>query len=383
MPLLPCSMATIPPASLVLPTNLRGFFAARSLLLDFGPDGLLFQLGAVRATVPFDRAAVANLSALALYRLDEARLAWEPVPGGAVIGTTAFVAPLAHFSRYVLLELVEPHWSLSSVATQPDVNASAGSPVPVYSAGQWEWAGARQVWAEGVAAVVLLSAVFVFSLSANTLALALWPAASSCSDGKQAAPALILDLTCQPPLPAGYGMRGILPTQNGRLGTVEKAVQHENGRYIGCNTISGNNSNLTPAARGGEVWAAARLSVTAGAPVRAAAEPPPAPAAAWLTSDQGEGRRHAAAQVQSNQTVQDRTVSTASGSGDRQLRALIGAGATGRVGLPPEDTTLRLPGMVVPNRTPRRGPRDDPHRGPWSTPKATIRDTGLAGTSRK
>ena len=27
----------------------------------------------MRATVPFDRAAVANLSALALYRLDEAR----------------------------------------------------------------------------------------------------------------------------------------------------------------------------------------------------------------------------------------------------------------------------------------------------------------------
>jgi hypothetical protein len=153
-------MATISPASLVLPTNLSGVtLIARSLLLDFGPDGLLFQPGKVRATVPFDRAAVTNLSALALYRLDEARLAWEPVPGGAVTGTTAFAAPLAHFSRYALLELVKA--SAATITTPAPTSAPASA---VRSLATGQWAGARQVWMEGVASAVLLSAVFLLSL---------------------------------------------------------------------------------------------------------------------------------------------------------------------------------------------------------------------------
>ena len=153
-------MATISPASLVLPTNLSGgTLIARSLLLDFGPDGLLFQPGKVRATVPFDRAAVTNLSALALYHLDEARLAWEPVPGGAVTGTTAFAAPLAHFSRYALLELVKA--SAATITTPAPTSAPASA---VRSLATGQWAGARQVWMEGVASAVLLSAVFLLSL---------------------------------------------------------------------------------------------------------------------------------------------------------------------------------------------------------------------------
>ena len=107
----------------------------------------------------FDPSTVANRSALALYYLDEARLVWAPLPGGRVSAAGVFSAPLAHFSRYALLELVD-----ARAAAPPAAAAGGGNSTGPRAFRSGQWAGARVVLAEGISAAVLLGALFVASL---------------------------------------------------------------------------------------------------------------------------------------------------------------------------------------------------------------------------
>ena len=169
------SWSTLTPAAIANASALPAGRALtpRGLLVDFGPEGLLFRPSRVRANFPFDPAAVANASALGLYYLNEAQGLWEPVAGGVVSAAGAFSAYLDHFSRYALMEVVNASTirpaatTLTATATSAaadgggNASSSSSSPVGARTMRSKEWGGFHAMWREGAAAAGLLSVLFV------------------------------------------------------------------------------------------------------------------------------------------------------------------------------------------------------------------------------
>jgi hypothetical protein len=146
------SWSTLTPAAIAnasAPLPAGRALTPRGLLVDFGPEGLLFRPSRVRANFPFDPAAVANASALGLYYLNEARGAWEPVAGGVVSAAGAFSAYLDHFSRYALMEVVNASTirpaatTLTATATSTSAAAGGGGNASSSSSSSSAAAGAR------------------------------------------------------------------------------------------------------------------------------------------------------------------------------------------------------------------------------------------------